>query len=238
MTEIIHLGDLAITLVRKDVKHVHLSVHPPAGHVTLVAPASTRVDVARAYAASKLGWIREQQAALRAQARETPRRYVSRESHYLWGRRHLLTVVEINEKPKVTLDHRRIRLQIRPGMSEAARDAVMHEWHLSLLHKVLPGLITKWEANLGVSVARFYMQRMKTRWGSCNPSARTIRINTELVRKPKDLLEYVVVHEMAHLIEPTHNDQFVALLDRHYPQWREARAELNQLPLAAQSWKE
>ena len=238
MTETIQLGDLAITLTRKDVKHVHLSVHPPQGHVTLVAPAGTRLEVARAYAASKLGWIRDQQAMLRAQARETTRQYVSRESHYLWGRRHLLTVVEANDKPKVTLDHRRIKLQVRPGMSQAEREAVMHEWHLSLLHKALPGLIAKWEPTLGVSVAGFFMQRMKTQWGSCNHRARTIRINTELVKKPKDLLEYVVVHEMVHLLEPTHNDNFIALLDRHYPTWRAAREELNQLPLTAQAWAE
>jgi len=238
MTETIQLGDLAITLTRKDVKHVHLSVHPPEGQVTLVAPTSTRLEVARAYAASKLGWIRDQRAKLQAQARETPRQYVKRESHFLWGRRYLLTVIEVNDKPKVTLDHRRIRLQVRPDATQEQREAVMHEWHLSLLHKALPSLIAKWETRLGITVSGFFMQRMKTKWGSCNHRARTIRINTELVKKPKDLLEYVVVHEMVHLVEPTHNDNFIALLDRHYPTWREARAELNQLPLAAQVWGE
>jgi predicted metal-dependent hydrolase len=113
----------------------------------------------------------------------------------------------------------------------------MHEWHKSLLHEVVPELIRKWEAKLGVQVKRYFLQRMKTRWGGCNHRAGHIRLNTELVKKPKDLLEYIIVHEMAHLLEPTHSERFTALLDRHYPTWREARAELNELPLSAASWK-
>jgi len=238
MAEIIELGDLRIALTRKDVKHVHLSVHPPEGRVTLVAPASTRFEVARAYAISRLGWIRERQAKLQSQARAEPMQYVSRESTYLWGRRYLLLVVEVNDKPQVRLDHRRIRLQVRPGATLEQRAAVMHDWYLGHLHKVVRTLIAKWGERLGVTVAAFFMQRMKTKWGSCNPAARNIRLNTELVKKPKDLLEYVVVHEMAHLLEPNHSERFVALLDQHYPTWREARAELNALPLGAEVWRE
>ena len=114
----------------------------------------------------------------------------------------------------------------------------MHEWHKTLLHEAVPGLINKWEAKLGVTVSGYFLQRMKTKLGSCNHHARTIRLNTELVKKPKDLLEYVIIHEMAHLIEPTHSDRFVATLTEHYPRWREARAELNDLPLTAEVWKE
>lgn len=238
MSQTIRLGEIAIAVTRKDIKHVHLSVHPPKGRVSLVAPAGTRLEVARAYAASKLGWIREQQARLRAQARETPRRYVTRESHYIWGKRYLLSVIEREEKPSVTMDHRRITLGVRPGADRARREAVMHEWHRRLLHEALPALIRKWEPRLGVKVSAYFLQRMKTKWGGCNHRAGTIRLNTELVKKPKDLLEYVVVHEMAHLIAPTHSERFVALLDEHYPTWREARAELNELPLGAEAWKE
>jgi len=238
MTETIRLGEVTIAVTRKDIKHVHLSVHPPAGRVTLVAPMVTRPEVARAYAVSRLAWIRKQQALLRSQAREAPRRFVTRESHYLWGKRYLLTVVERDQKPSVTMDHRRITLAVRPGSDRAKRDAVMHAWHKSLLHATVPGLIRKWEPRLGRRVAAYFLQRMKTRWGSCNPKARHIRLNTELVKKPKDLLEYVVVHEMLHLIAPTHSARFVALQDEHYPAWREARAELNDLPLAAESWQD
>lgn len=231
MSETIRLGEIAITVTRKAIKHVHLSVHPPNGRVTLVAPTGTRLEVARAYAASRLGWIRDQQAKLRGQARETPRRFVTRESHYVWGKRYLLSVIEREQKPSVTMDHRRIVLTVRPGSDRAKRQAVMHEWHKALLHEAVPRLIRKWEPRLQVQVAAYFLQRMKTRWGSCNHTARHLRLNTELVKKPRDLLEYVVVHELLHLLEPTHSERFLGLMDRHYPAWREARAELNELPL-------
>ena len=234
MTESIVLGEITIEVTRKAVKNVHLSVHPPDGRVTLVAPRETRFEAARAYAIAKLGWIRDQQEKLRSQARETPRQYVERESHYLWGRRYLLSVEERDAKPKVTLDHKRIHLSVRPGSGRDKRAEVIHAWHRCMLHEAIPPLIDKWERKLSVQVSRYFLQRMKTKWGGCNPKARTIRLNTELVKKPKDLLEYIIVHEMAHLIEPTHNERFIAVLDKHYPTWREAREELNALPLSEQ----
>lgn len=238
MSESIHIGEVTVALTRKDVIHVHLSVHPPSGRVTLVAPRATRPEVARAYAVSKLGWIRDQQAKLREQARETPRQFVERESHYLWGRRYLLSMREEEAKPAIRLGHRNITLTVRPGSGRAKREAVVHEWHKSLLHDAVRELIHRLEPKLGVDVAGYFLQRMKTKWGGCNPMTRSIRLNTELVKKPKDLLEYVVVHEMLHLVEPTHGDRFIALMNRHYPAWREARAELNELPLGAAVWKE
>ncbi len=236
MTETIQLGEIPITVTLKDVQNVHLSVHPPDGRVSLVAPSATRLDVARAYAISKLGWIREQQHKLQNQSRETPRQFIERESHYLWGRRYLLTVAYRDAKPGVTLDHKRITLNVRPGSEVEERAKVFHAWHKSLLHEAVPPLIQKWEAKLGVAVTNYFLQRMKTRWGSCNPQDKHIRLNTELVKKPKELLEYVIVHELVHLLEPTHSDRFVALLDQHFPIWREARAELNELPLSAETW--
>lgn len=206
--------------------------------MTLAAPASTSLDVARAYTISKLGWIRAQQAKLLAQSRESPRRFVDRETHYLWGRRHLLKIVQRDAKPSVSPDHRRITLNVRPGSSPARRAEVVHEWHKSLLHEVVPPLIRKWERRLRVHVEAYFLQRMKTKWGSCNHTRRHIRLNTQLVTKPKDLLEYVIVHEMVHLIEPTHSERFVTILGKHYPTWREARAELNELPLEAECWNE
>lgn len=238
MTETFRLGEISIRVTRKSIKHVHLSVHPPKGRVTLVAPMGTRLEVARAYAISKLSWIREQQSKLKKQARETPRKFIERESHYLWGRRYLLTVIEHDTKPSASLDHKRITLSVRPGSDQVKRAEVIHEWHKSLLHEVVPSLIGKWEQKLKVKVAGYFLQRMKTKWGSCNHVARNIRLNTELVKKPKDLLEYVIVHEMVHLLEPTHSERFIAILQAHYPIWREARAELNELPLTAEVWKE
>jgi predicted metal-dependent hydrolase len=212
-------------------------VRPPDGHVTLAAPLATRLEVARAYAISKLGWIRDQQKKLASQARETPRRFITRESHYLWGRRHLLNVLHSDTKAKVSLDHKRIQLTVRPGATESKKAAVMHKWHKELLHDAIPPLIRKWESKLGVQVRGYFLQRMKTKWGSCNHRAGHVRLNTELVKKPKHLLEYVIVHEMAHLLEPTHSDRFLAILDKHYPTWREERAELNELPLTAEAWR-
>ncbi|MCX6875292.1 MAG: SprT family zinc-dependent metalloprotease [Verrucomicrobia bacterium] len=236
MGETIQLGEISILVTKKDIKNVHLSVHPPDGRVTLVAPMTTRLEVARAYAISKLGWIRNQQEKLAKQARETPRRFIERESHYLWGRRHLMTVKYREAKPSVSLDHKRITLTVRPGSDSGKRAEIIHEWHKSLLHEVVPPLIKKWEPKLKVKVIGYFLQRMKTKWGSCNHKAEHIRLNTELVMKPKDLLEYVIVHEMVHLIEPVHSERFIAILQDHYPTWREARAELNQLPLTAVNW--
>lgn len=238
MNEIIELGDIKISVTRKDIKNVHLSVHPPEGRVTLVAPTSTRLEVARAYAISRLSWIREQQSKLEAQAREAPRQFVERESHYVWGRRYLMVVNHRDAKPSVVLDHKRITLTVRPGSDTHKRADVIHEWQKRQLHAVVPVLINKWERKLKVKVAGYYLQRMKTKWGSCNHQAGNIRLNTELVKKPKDLLEYVIVHEMVHLLEPTHNERFTSILGEHFPTWREARAELNELPLAAEVWKE
>lgn len=238
MTESIQVGDMVIAVTRKDIKNVHLSVHPPNGRVTIAVPSETRLEVARAYVVSKIGWIRAHQEKLQAQERESSRAFIERESHYLWGRRYLLSVVEEDVKPSVRDSHRRITLAVRPGSSAAKREAVMHDWHKALLHEAVPPLIKKWESKLGVAVSGYHLQRMKTKWGSCSHRAGSIRLNTELVKKPRDLLEYVVVHEMLHLIEPTHNERFVAILGQHYPSWREARAELNELPLAAETWRE
>lgn len=238
MSETIKLGGISIQVTRKAIKNVHLSVHPPEGRVTLVAPSGTRLEVVRAFAISKLGWIRDQQQKLRQQARETPRMFINRETHFLWGRRYLMTVLFQDTKPSVSLDHKKITLSVRPGSSRAKRAEVMHEWHKSLLHEVMPPLISKWEKRLKVKVAGYFLQRMKTKWGSCNHEAGHIRLNTELVKKPKDLLEYVVVHEMVHLIEPVHSERFISILEKNYPSWREARAELNELPLSEEAWKE
>jgi predicted metal-dependent hydrolase len=238
MSETIEIGEIQIQLKRKNIKNSHLSVHPPNGRVTLVVPDDTRLEVARAYAISKLGWIRNQQEKLVSQARETPRQFVRRESHYVWGCRYLLIIRYANAKPEVRLNNRHIELTLRPGASVERRAEVIHEWHKTLLHKLVRDLISKWEPVLGVKVNKYYLQRMKTRWGSCNHRSGNIRLNTELVKKPRKLVEYVVVHELLHLIEPTHNRRFLDLMDQHFPAWPEARVELNALPLSAEIWNE
>ena len=237
MKDWIQLGDINIEVDRKAIKNVHLSVHPPDGRVTMSAPLSTRLEVARAYAVTRLTWIRHQQEKMKAQRRETPRQYVQRESHYIWGRRYLLKIIPTEDKVHISIDHRRISLHIKAGSTKQKKEELMYEWQKALLHNFIREIIPKWEKILGVNVNAYYVQRMKTKWGSCNHRSRNIRLNTELVKKPKDLVEYVIVHEMAHLIFPTHSENYVALMNRFYPGWREARMELNELPLGHVEWK-
>lgn len=230
MVHTILVGDIPIAVTRKRIKHVHLRVRPPDGQVTISAPRSARLQFIEAFAASRLEWIRRQQVRIRAQAKEATPRFVAGESHYLWGRRHLLDVVERDGRQGVTLDNRRIALFIKPGGDIARRAQVIHAWHKSVLHDALPALIHKWEQRLNVRVKGYNLRRMRTRWGTCNYRAQHIRLNTELVTKPSHLLEYVLVHEMVHLIVPNHGPRFVVLMNQHFPSWRKARQELNHLP--------
>lgn len=232
----IQLGDLAVEVVRKNIKHVHLSVHPPTGRVTISAPARLSLDTIRVFAISKLSWIRRQQAKFLVQNRETPREYLDRESHFLWGSRCLLKLVEIDAAPKVELQHRRLRLQVRPGADAARKQAILEDWYRAQLRAAVPPLMAIWEPRLGVKAGRLFVQRMKTRWGSCNTVTRSIRLNSELAKKPRQCLEYVLVHELMHLLERRHNDRFVSLMDRHLPDWPHRRQLLNSFPLAHHAW--
>lgn len=228
MGHTILVGDIPIEVTRKRIKHVHLRVRPPNGDVTISAPMSARLQVVEAFAATRLDWIRRQQERLRGQSRAAPRLFASGESHYLWGRRHLLLVVERVGRQGVTIDNRRMLLFVQPGSDVARRARVMYGWHKSVLRAALPQLIRTWEQRLNVRLEGYYLRQMKTRWGTCNYRTKHIRLNTELVTKPAHLLEYVLVHEMVHLIVPNHGSRFVALMNEHYPSWREARKELNE----------
>ncbi|MBZ5639546.1 MAG: M48 family metallopeptidase [Acidobacteriia bacterium] len=232
----IMLGDIAVDVFLKDIKNVHLGVYPPAGRVRISAPKRMSIDTLRVFAISKLDWIRRQQTRLRAQERETPRDYLDRESHYVWGKRYLLAVSEIDEPPGIELKHSRMLLRVRPRTSAAHREALVDQWYREQVKAAVPPLLGRWASRLGVRVERFYVQRMRTKWGSCNRRARTIRLNTELAKKPRECLEYVVVHELVHLLERHHNDRFRACMDQFLPQWRLHRDELNRRPLANEEW--
>jgi predicted metal-dependent hydrolase len=232
----IELGDITADVVLKDIKNVHLSVYPPTGRVRISAPKRMSLDTIRVFAISKLDWIKQQQAKLRAQERETPRDYVERESHYVWGKRYLLTVIASDEPPSIELKHSRMVLRVKPQTDQNRRQAIVEEWYREQLKVAVPPLLDRWQPLLGVNVDRWFVQRMKTRWGSCNHKASTIRLNTELARKPPECLEYIVVHELVHLLEPTHNARFVALMDRFMPKWQLHRDLLNSLPLRRETW--
>jgi hypothetical protein len=232
----VQLGEIAVDVVRKDIKNIHLSVYPPGGRVKISAPSRMKLDTIRVFAISKLDWIKQQQKKLREQERETPREFLDRESHYLWGKRYLLTVNEWDHPPAIEIKHSRIILRVRPETGEARRQVIVDEWYREQLKKAVTPLLSTWEPILGVKVARFFVRRMKTRWGSCSPGTCGIRLNTDLAKKPRECLEYIVVHEMIHLLEPTHNARFVALMDRYLPQWPHRRQLLNQLPVRHESW--
>ena len=232
----IELGQIVIDVVQKDIKNVHLSVYPPTGRVRISAPLRMDLDTIRVFAISKLAWIKNQQQKLREQERETPREYLDRESHYFWGKRYLLAVVEKEAVPVVELRPDRMILQVRPGTDEDRRRAIIEEWYRWRIKEAVASLIAKWEPLMGVKVSRFFVQRMKTKWGSCSPASESIRLNTDLAKKPPECLEYLVVHEMVHLLEPTHNNRFLTLLDRFMPRWRFYREELNRLPVRHEEW--
>lgn len=232
----LRLGDIAVDVMLKDIKNVHLSVHPPTGRVRISAPRRMKLDTIRVFAISKLDWIRQQQRNLRGQERETPREYLDRESHYLWGKRYLLSVSEHDLPPSLALKHSRMILTVRAGTGAPAKEAIVALWYREQIRAAASDLIAKWEPLLGVSVRRVFVQQMKTKWGSCNPRASAIRLNTELAKKPKECLEYIVVHEMVHLIEPTHNARFVALMDQFMPKWQFLRQKLNLLPVRHAEW--
>jgi predicted metal-dependent hydrolase len=233
----IKLGDFSVDVVQKDIKNIHLSVYPPTGKVRISAPLRMELDTIRVFAISKLSWIKRQQRKLQEQERETPREYIDRESHYVWGKRYLLKVLEQDAPPAVALKHSQMLLQVRPGTDEAKKQAVLDEWYRQQLKSTVPGLIAKWEPIMGVKVLRFFIQQMKTKWGSCNPVSSAIRLNTDLGKKPRDCLEYIIVHEMVHLLEPTHNARFISLIERFMPQWRTHREALNRLPVRHENWR-
>ena len=236
MISTIELGDISVEVIKKDIRNVHLSVYPPAGRVRISAPLRMDKETIRVFAIAKLGWIKKQQKKLREQERESEREYLNRESHYVWGKRYLLRVVEKEAPPSVQIKHSVLVLSVRPGATEVKKKEVLERWYREQIRELAPRLIAKWERIIGVKVQDFYVQRMKTKWGSCSASAGTIRLNSELAKKPRECLEYIVVHEMVHLLERTHNRRFVSLMDQFMPRWQSRRDLLNRLPVRREKW--
>ena len=195
-----------------------------------------KLDTIRVFAVSRLAWIKQQQQKLQEQARETQREYLNRESHFVWGKRYLLVIHENEESPSVELNHNKLILHVRPGTNEIKKQEIVEVWYRQQLKKVASPIIVKWESLLNVNVNHVFVQKMKTLWGSCNKTAANIRLNTDLAKKPPESLEYIIVHEMVHLIEPTHNKNFISLMDRFMPKWQFYRSQLNRLPLSHENW--
>lgn len=233
----IQIAEICIAVTLKDIKNVHLNVMPPDGAVRVSAPLQSSLDVLRAFLISKLGWIRRERKKFQDQPRRAQPLLINRESHWVWGNRLLLKVVETDGNPWVSMSPHELRLQVRPGSDRAKRAEVLAAWYRAQVYAAVGKMLPEWEERLGVEVAKVHVRHMKTKWGSCNPQRRTIRLNTQLGTTPRRCLEYVVVHEMAHLTEPTHGPRFKRLLDLHLPMWRTVRDELAGCALAFEQWE-
>lgn len=228
---------LPVEVVRKNIKNLHLAVYPPDGRVRVSIPLRLTDEDVRLAVISRLGWIRKQQALFQNQERQSAREMISGESHFVEGRRYRLDVVEHNGPPAVYMRNNRIlELRVRPGTKRDKREEILHSWYRMRLKEKIPALIAKWEPVIGVVVSEWGVKKMKTRWGTCTIEAQRIWINLELAKKSLQCLEYIVVHEMIHLLERHHNDRFLALMDKHLPNWRLMREELNREPLAYEHW--
>ncbi len=234
--DLIELGDIGFVVIRKNIKNVHLSVHPPLGRVTVSAPTGMDLETIRLFSIAKLGWIRKQQAKLIAQKREAPRDYVTRESHYYLGERYLLKVVVENETQRVVLKHSTIELHVRPKATKMQKEAILQAWYRAKLKEIVAPCIQKLEKKMNVKVSEVSIRSMKTKWGTCNINTQRIWLNTELAKKPVECIEYVLVHEMVHLLERNHNDNFISYMDKYLPKWKHLREELNRSALGHVEW--
>ena len=231
------VSGLPVQIVRKGIKNLHLGVYPPHGRVRVAAPLAVTDDAVRLAVIGKLGWIKRQRAKFAAQPRQSDREMVRGESHYYLGARYRLRIVPTSGAASIVLRNKNsMELHIRPDATVDQRVAALHRWYRQQFRDLIPPLLEKWEKALGVDASEWGIKKMKTKWGSCNPAARRIWLNLELAKKPVQCLEYVIAHELVHLIERHHNDRFIAILDKHLPPWRVSRAELNASPLANEKW--
>lgn len=231
------VNNISIDVEKKDIKNLHLGVYPPNGRVRIAAPFRVNDDAIRLFAVSKLGWIKKQQRLFESQERETEREYISGESHYFNGKRYLLNIIPTTTKHTIVIRHKHIDLYVKKGASVKNREAVIAKFYREYLQEQISDLITKWERKMKVKVSEYGIKKMKTKWGACNIEAKRIWVNLELAKKPQACLEYIVVHEMIHLLERHHNDIFIACMDKFLPQWRSLKSELNKSPVSHSDWE-
>lgn len=237
-THQITVSGVRVTVVRKAIKNLHLGVYPPHGRVRVAAPLTVSEEAVRLAVVGKLGWIKRQRARFEAQPRQSRREMVSGESHYFLGRRCRLQVHHRNGPARVVLRGKTvIDLFVRQGASTEERDRVLQRWYRAQLKELISPLLERWQRTLGVKVATWGIKRMKTKWGSCTIAARRVWLNLELVKKPARCLEYILVHELMHLLERHHGDCFIARMGKALPSWRQRRAELNLAPLGHETWE-
>lgn len=233
----ITVSGLSVEVVRKNIKNLHLGVYPPLGRVRVAAPLAVSDDAVRLAVVGKLGWIKRQRAKFEAQPRQSQRHMVSGESHYFMGQRYRLRVVEGSIPMRVVLRGKAaLDLFVRPETNTERREELLQAFYRAELKKLIPTLLEKWQPILGVEANAWGIKKMKTKWGTCNIAARRVWLNLELAKKPIQCLEYILVHELLHLIERHHNDRFRSLMDQYLPQWQAHRDELNRSLLAEERW--
>lgn len=225
-----------IDVIYKDIKNLHIAVYPPLGRVRVAAPNKLTDDQVRLAVIQRLSWIKKQRAQLKAAERQSEREMVTGESHYDWGVRRRLKVVERPGRSHLETDGGRLVLYTAAESTVAQRQAVLDRWYRARLRAVVPDLIERWAPVIGVSVPRWSIRRMKTKWGSCNRETGHIWLNVELAKKHPDCLEYILVHEMTHHHERGHGERFTKLMDTYLPDWRSRRDQLNGSPLAEETW--
>lgn len=231
-----NLGNIRVDVVIKDIKNVHLSVYPPTGHVRISAPKRMKIDTIRVYAVSKLDWIKKQQKKFKAQKREAKREFLTKESHFFLGKRYQLKLIEHKAPPVVLLKHKTIEMYLRANTSTEKRKKLIQEWYREQLYIETEALLKKWEKKMNLSPERLVIRKMKTKWGTCNPKLKRICLNLELAKKPYQCIEYILVHEMVHLLERNHNDKFISYMNHFLPEWRQVKNELNSLPVEHREW--
>ncbi len=233
----IEISNFTIDVIRKSIKNIHLSVYPPTGRVRIAAPLNTDDDTVRLFAISKLSWIKRHQRNFANQERQSPRIFETRESHYFQGRRYLLRVTEHDAPAKVLLKTKTyLDLFVRTDASIAQRQSILNEWYRSELKKLIQPIIEKWQTIMQVQVNEWQVKQMKTKWGTCNIEKKRIWLNLELAKKPIHCLEYIIVHEMVHLLERHHNDRFLHYINTYLPNWKQLKTELNTLPVSHADW--
>ncbi|PMN51746.1 metal-dependent hydrolase [Vibrio lentus] len=230
------IAGIELTVNRKAINNIHLSVLPPNGAVRLSVPVATSEQAIRLAVINKLSWIKQQQADFASQRRQSVREMISGESHYLWGQRYLLRIIETTGKHNVTLKSNRVELGVASKTTTENRLKLLNEFYRSEIKASLSTLLPLWQEKLGVEANDVGIKKMKTKWGSCNSTDKRIWLNLELAKKPPECLEFILVHEHIHLLERHHNDRFRSLMDEHLPDWRERRRLLNSLPLAYEDW--
>jgi hypothetical protein len=235
-TQQIVVSGVTVQVIRKAIKNLHLGVYPPNGRVRVAAPLRVSDNAVRLAIVDKLGWIKRQRAKFESQPRQSIREMVSGESHYVFGRRYRLRVIHDPGRAMVKTRGRWMEMHVPQGASAAKRSRLLQGWYRERLRERALPLVLKWQHAIDVHLADWGIKRMKTKWGTCNPSAGRIWLNLELAKKPVQCLEYLIVHELVHLVERTHNERFIALMDEHLPNWKARRMLLNAQPLAHDTW--